>query len=71
LLGESEGPVMLTGLSAAYKNPHVRVHIYGKPESKKHRKMGHFTVAGKTAEDALEQARQLKEVLHVIGDPSV
>lgn len=68
LLGENDGPAALLGLEEAYKNPNVRVHLYGKSESKTARKMGHFTVVGDTLEEAVEQAKALKKILRVVGD---
>ncbi len=44
-------------------DPAVRLHLYGKSEPRRGRKMGHFTVTGPTADDALNQARKLKENL--------
>ena len=68
LLGESDGDARLLGLEDAYLDPNVRVHYYGKSRSKKGRKMGHYTVVGKTVDDTLRRARDLKEILHIIGD---
>ncbi|MEH7223378.1 5-(carboxyamino)imidazole ribonucleotide synthase [Bacillus sp. JJ1566] len=38
----------------------VKVHLYGKREAKEKRKMGHVTVLGNTAEEALEQSNSLQ-----------
>jgi 5-(carboxyamino)imidazole ribonucleotide synthase len=43
--------------------PAVRLHLYGKSEPRRGRKMGHFTVVGSTADDALLKARALKNQL--------
>lgn len=43
-------------------DPAVRLHLYGKSEPRRGRKMGHFTVTGPTAGDALNKARRLKEI---------
>lgn len=43
--------------------PDARLHLYGKPEPRAGRKMGHFTVRGPTAESALVRARELKSRL--------
>jgi len=67
LIGESDGPAELLGLEEAYKDPNVHVHFYGKSESKKGRKMGHYTVVGKTRENAVSRAAELKRVIRVIG----
>jgi 5-(carboxyamino)imidazole ribonucleotide synthase len=63
LLGKTDGPAILTGLEEAYKDPCVRVHNYGKSESKINRKMGHYTVVDKNAENAIERARRLKNII--------
>ena len=38
----------------------AKLHLYGKPEARHGRKMGHFTVQGPDVEVALARARQLK-----------
>lgn len=67
LLGQSDGKTELAGLEEAYENPNVRVHLYGKSESKIDRKMGHYTVVAETIETAVAQAQKLKSVLRVEG----
>ena len=44
-------------------NPGVFLHLYGKKEPRKGRKMGHFTCTGEKVEDLLEQAIKLKRTL--------
>ena len=44
-------------------DPAVRLHLYGKSDPRRGRKMGHFTVTGPTIDDALNKARKLKEKL--------
>ncbi|MCL2056583.1 MAG: 5-(carboxyamino)imidazole ribonucleotide synthase [Oscillospiraceae bacterium] len=68
LLGESDGPATLEGLREAYREPNVRVHFYGKTQSKTGRKMGHFTVLGDTAENARERAQRIRRVVRVVGE---
>ncbi|BDC51009.1 N5-carboxyaminoimidazole ribonucleotide synthase [Bryobacterales bacterium F-183] len=41
---------------AALADPQVKLHLYGKPEARKGRKMGHITVLGETAQDAAVKA---------------
>ncbi|MCL2637869.1 MAG: 5-(carboxyamino)imidazole ribonucleotide synthase [Oscillospiraceae bacterium] len=67
LLGESDGKATLVGAEEAYADPNVRIHLYGKPESKKARKMGHFTVIDDTVEGAVERAERAKKIIKVIG----
>ena len=44
-------------------DPSARLHLYGKPEPRPGRKMGHFTVQGPDLEAAILRARQLKSRL--------
>lgn len=44
-------------------NPHAKLHLYGKEEARKGRKMGHFTVLADCVDEALAQARSIKERL--------
>ncbi|WP_047395017.1 5-(carboxyamino)imidazole ribonucleotide synthase [Chitinibacter sp. ZOR0017] len=43
--------------------PNAKLHLYGKKMARPGRKMGHYNVLAATAEDALEQARAIKETL--------
>ena len=43
IIGDRNGTAELTGLEEAYSLPNVKVHIYGKEQVKKGRKMGHIT----------------------------
>jgi 5-(carboxyamino)imidazole ribonucleotide synthase len=47
----------------------VRIHLYGKRESRPGKKMGHFTVVGEVLEDVIIKAAELKEIIHVTGSP--
>jgi len=67
LLGESDGHSQLVGLFDAYKDPLIKVHFYGKSESKLWRKMGHFTVVDNTVSSAITRAENARKVLKVIG----
>ena len=68
LLGESDGPANLIGLEEAYADPNIRVHFYGKDESKVGRKMGHFTAIDDTVEGALRRAEKAKNLVKVVGN---
>ena len=68
LLGQSDGTATLLGLEDAYCLPNVRVHFYGKSESKIDRKMGHFTVTDKTIDGAIEKARKIRQTVRVVGE---
>jgi len=50
------GPVWAAVLS----EPRAKLHLYGKPEPRPGRKMGHFTVQGSDLEDTLALARAIK-----------
>ena len=68
LIGQNSGMARLTGLKEAYGDPNVHVHVYGKNDVKPGRKMGHFTVTGKSIEDTLERAEKLRKILYFIGE---
>jgi len=68
LIGESAGTAKLIGLEDAYHDPAVHIHYYGKSESQTGRKMGHYTLVGKTASDAFDRAIELKKTIRVIGE---
>jgi len=66
--------VMVNILGDAWKNgepnwarltahPNVRLHLYGKADARPGRKMGHFTVTARTAEEALGLARSYQAEL--------
>jgi 5-(carboxyamino)imidazole ribonucleotide synthase len=46
--------------SAILAEPTAKLHLYGKPEPRPGRKMGHFTVQGVDVEAALALARAIK-----------
>lgn len=51
------------GLEEAYKNPNVKVHIYGKTKVAPGRKMGHITATADTCKEALRQVRAAHEAI--------
>jgi 5-(carboxyamino)imidazole ribonucleotide synthase len=51
--------------SAALAQPGVSLHLYGKQEPRRGRKMGHLTALGSTAGEAAELALAARENLHV------
>jgi 5-(carboxyamino)imidazole ribonucleotide synthase len=65
LLGQGDGPAVVTGLQEAYALPGVNVHIYGKGESKKGRKMGHYTITADTLDQAREIDAKIKEIVKI------
>ncbi len=57
LLGTTSGPARPTGLEAVAAVPDSFVHIYGKAEVRRGRKMGHVTALADSPADALARAR--------------
>ncbi len=64
LLGTGpDRPARLAGLEHALGDPGVHVHVYGKRRVFERRKMGHVTVVGRDADEALERARRARAAL--------
>jgi 5-(carboxyamino)imidazole ribonucleotide synthase len=64
LLGAgADRPARLAGLDRALADPGVHVHVYGKRRVFERRKMGHVTVVGRDADEALERARRARAQL--------
>ncbi len=53
----------LAGLDRALADPGAHVHVYGKRRVFERRKMGHVTVVGRDADEALERARRARAAL--------
>lgn len=45
--------------------PGAKLHIYGKADARRARKMGHVTLVGATAEEAMTRAREAARILHL------
>ena len=45
------------------ENKNIKLHLYGKQEARKGRKMGHLTAIGKTSNEASETVRKMRTVL--------
>jgi 5-(carboxyamino)imidazole ribonucleotide synthase len=67
LLGEPgyAGPVKYEGLTESMKVDGVKVHLYGKKETRPFRKMGHVTVVAPSVEEARRRADIIKNLLKV------
>ncbi len=67
LLGEDghKGRVKYEGLHESFALGGVKVHIYGKKETKPFRKMGHVTIMAPTVEEAKKKADSVKATLKV------
>jgi phosphoribosylaminoimidazole carboxylase (NCAIR synthetase) len=48
-------------------HPQAKLHLYGKAEARRGRKMGHVTCLGATLDDALATAREIKRALGIPG----
>jgi len=70
ILGEEgfSGPACLKGIKDALAVPGVSVHVYGKPETRHKRKMGHMTAIADTPEEALARAEKAAENLRMITE---
>lgn len=58
LLGQAGAKDFRSGLRAAMEDPEVRVHWYGKAESRPGRKMGHLNAVGVNAKQKAIEARE-------------
>jgi len=47
--------------------PQTKLHLYGKAEPRRKRKMGHITCLGASIDDALATAREVKRALRIAG----
>ena len=67
LLGENgfEGPAIYRNLEQAISIPGVKVHLYGKMNTKPFRKMGHVTIANDQLEEAKKIGMEMKNLIRV------
>jgi len=64
LLGTGpDRPARLSGVELALADPGAHVHVYGKRRVFERRKMGHVTVVGRDADEALDRARRARAAL--------
>ena len=63
LLAEGNGSGEPKGLEQALAVPGAFIHVYGKTESRKGRKMGHVTALGSTVEEALGVAKKAADAI--------
>lgn len=68
LLGEPEytGPPSYQGLEEVLALDNVHVHLYGKPETRPFRKMGHITVSGKDRTDIEQKVNYIQSNFKII-----
>ena len=67
ILGAANGDE-LGGVEELLRDPDVSLHVYGKSHAALRRKMGHFTVLGTDAQDALTKAERGRRLLHWIDN---
>jgi 5-(carboxyamino)imidazole ribonucleotide synthase len=65
ILGDRNGKADPKGIEEAEKIPGVKVHIYGKLETKPERKMGHITVVGDSIDECLKKAKQARKLITI------
>lgn len=67
ILGQPDhwGKPIYEGIEQVFATEGAHVHIYGKPETKPHRKMGHVTVTHPNLDTVKENANFVKETLKV------
>lgn len=64
LLGDLwPAPQQAPDFTLALSEPALKLHLYGKTHARPGRKMGHFTVQGRSAEEALASARRVRSAL--------
>ncbi len=65
ILGSRNGPVRLRGVMKAESYQGVKVHIYGKMETRKQRKMGHLTAVAKNLKQAKRTAEKARKIISI------
>jgi 5-(carboxyamino)imidazole ribonucleotide synthase len=53
------------------RQPQAKLHLYGKSEARRGRKMGHVTCVGATLDEAIAAARAVKRALGIPGSESL
>ena len=62
-----EGPTVYHGLNEILRIEGVHPHLYGKKNTKPHRKMGHVTITGRTMDSVKQKAKEVKGLIRVIA----
>jgi 5-(carboxyamino)imidazole ribonucleotide synthase len=65
ILGEREGKAEPKGVEDAEKIEGVKVHIYGKMDTRPERKMGHLTAVADTLEEAKKKAEKARKLISI------
>jgi phosphoribosylaminoimidazole carboxylase (NCAIR synthetase) len=61
LLGKTSGPGNIKNYTAALSDPSQHLHMYGKKNSRKGRKMGHITLIGDNPVKLLQAAKKAEK----------
>jgi len=69
LVGEENhtGSAVYEGLEEVLQMDNVFVHIYGKPETRPGRKMGHVTILSREKQDLIHKANRIKSTLKIVS----
>jgi 5-(carboxyamino)imidazole ribonucleotide synthase len=63
------GPVVYEGIDALLHVPGISVFLYGKKETRPHRKMGHITILDSDIQSLLVKVEQVKSLVKVVAAP--
>ncbi|MGY8945964.1 MAG: 5-(carboxyamino)imidazole ribonucleotide synthase [Flavobacteriales bacterium] len=61
----SVGQVIYQGIEEAMKIDNVKIHLYGKQQTKPNRKMGHVTITDTDLEEGLEKIKKVKKLIQI------
>ena len=65
ILGDRSGKAEPKGVEEAESIEGVKVHIYGKMETRPERKMGHLTAVAGTLDEAKEKAEKARKLISI------
>lgn len=72
LVGHADhsGPARYEGLDEILRMENAFVHIYGKPETRPGRKMGHVTIISRERQDLLHKANRVRQTVRITSPSS-
>jgi len=62
------GPAVYEGLNELLEIPGISIFLYGKKETRPHRKMGHITILDTNVSSLLAKVEQVKKAVRVVSD---
>lgn len=62
------GKVIYEGMEEVLRLPETYIHLYGKPETKPGRKMGHINVLAESRDELMEKLVMVKGMVRVIAE---